>query len=765
MIKTLQPLKKVSKKKLFDFLTIDIETENWIEFICSGVYDLSNNRYREYDKIDECLDDTFEYAFKKKIDTIYAHFGGKFDFSFFLKYFLLDSDRYEVSTIIPRGASILCFSVKINDSINDKYFIKKGKKSVPFMLHFWDSSALVPFGLASLAKSFQVETLKGEIDYAFLGEAWRNENYISKLFEREYIYKNESIKKYEVYYNGKRIKKYNSKKHTDTDLITYIDKDDNNKEHIIYNKKHVQDYQKDDCKALAQVLYKFYNWPLVKKAGPSKTVASQAVKVWRTYMSTSIYSLDDKVDEFVRRGYFGGRTEIFKSYFDCTENAIKNLPSKWQKNKEVKKNIKKQSKHKKMSMLDVNSLYPTVMMRNDYPSRFSHWEYNEKRYNKNQIAFWEATVFVPEDIYCPPLGINYTLKEGTGKGTTKLVFPTGRFYGVWSTHELEYAKSIGVKVLSLGAGAIFKNGGRIFETYIEDMYKKRLKAKRENDGVTNMMTKLMMNSTYGKLGMNLVRSNLVIDDGSEGLAFHSEIENNEGRKIRFMEQSITLDDSFTNVAIPAMVTSYARVHMHKLYMKGGEEHLYYTDTDSIFVTNPEDFADIMGDGLGMLDEEYSCKSACFILPKTYSIEGIEGAGFRDKMAMKGFTKKQMRNFTFNDFASHLSGELGLLKTVQVPKFATFKTALKKGRMVTMNFDPEIEKSTDKDKQKAFDATNRAMKASLSPEEYNEWYKSQKKKNFVKDSYKISKREIKSLYDKRIMFDFGFDSKPIHLNEN
>ena len=757
----LKPIKEDSTKKEIRYAVTDIESEEWIKFLCIGHYDKYTDAVETFESIRKYLDFIFRHCPEHNIDSIFAHFGGKFDFNFIIKDAML-SERYQVSNIIPRGSSILTFSI---------YDVVSGEE-----ISFWDSSALLSFSLRNLAKTFKVETQKGEIDYLNLGHSFRNKNYTKLLFEKP--------DEFEVYHKGKVVKKYNSAWRKDN--ITYKVISDGSI-HPIENKKMVINYLIDDLKALSQCLEKFYEWDLVKKAGPSYTIAGQSVKIWQTFIDKPIHACPRSVDEFIRKAYAGGRTEVFKPIFDANYD-IKNNPMNF--SKEALKEFKKQKKIGKLYYLDVNSLYPTVMRDHEYGNKFLGFTFSKKDYNPKGIGFWEVTVDIPKDMFCPPLGMNHTFEDGT----VKFIFPTGKnIKGTWTIAEIEYAKSLGIKVKKYHRGALFNNEGHIFKDFINTLYERRLEAKRTGDSLNNALTKLVMNSTYGKIGMRLDKENLVTDNGKGGLGLHSEFKV-EGKKIRFMTKKVKLE-SFTNVQISAYVTAYARILMHKIYMECGKEHLYYTDTDSIFSSKPFPTSDELGD----LKLEYTCTSACFLLPKTYVNEGVEGESFTKKLTMKGFDKKKIKHFTFRDFISHLRGDMEVLKVDVTPKFATLKTALRKGEFLAMNFDPNSEKSLDQkklqeaeeniafleDESNSIDDKLRIVHFDFDvllehdPERAmeikKEWENEVKGKlrrlkgqrtrlkKKLGSEYSQSVRRIKSLYDKRIVTKDGLDSDPINLS--
>lgn len=742
-MKALHPVKRIdsSRKKVKKFATSDIESHNWTEFVVIGFYDGHSNTYKYFSKLSKYLDFAFEHCWRDSIQSIFCHFGGKFDFNFILEEACFNNN-YRVDNIIPRGSGLLSFEVYQSEPT---LFDVQGK---PFKIVFRDSSALLPFALRTLAQTFKVEMQKGEVDYSFIGHAWKNENYIPTLLKNP--------QRYEVYYGKRKIKTFN-KKHA-LEKITYIDKEDGNKKHKVYNRKDLLKYLEADNISQWQVIKVFYEWSLVKRSGESFTTAGQAVKIWQTFLSDRISSIGKHIDTFIRKGYFGGRTEVFKPFFDNSYDTKTNpfdFPDRAIK-------ILEKQKGKKLYYVDVNSLYPTVMRDHVYPVSFDKYVYTED-YAPDILAFWECDVYVPK-MFCPPLGVKHIFEDGT----EKFIFPTGNIKGVWTTHELEYAKTLGCKITRIYKGCKFKSGGYIFKDFIDELYNIRLQAKREGDETSNMLAKLIMNSCYGRLGLNTQRTNLVIDVGQLGITHHSEIKRN-GETVRFGEIPVSLDDSFTNVAIPAYVTAYSRILMHRdIYMKAGPEHLYYTDTDSAFTTKDLKHFKI-GDELGELKLEYTCNSACFLLPKTYINDNIEGLDDKDgqeiakKLTMKGFDKKKIKGFTMEDFAFALKGDLSRLKVYQDPKFATLKTALKKGRFLAMNFDPVSQKEYDK---KDLMAVKRAIKkcnrSDLMPNLLK--IKTKLERKLKNDDYKGSVRQIKSVYDKRDIIEWGFNTRPIHLTK-
>lgn len=533
------------------FAVFDIEAANWTKYVVGGYYDGNRNLFRHFGKLD---------AFFKFLETdylgpqtIFAHFGGIYDFLFLLRHAY--SHGYRVGTIIPRGSGILAVEIRI------------GKRKYTFR----DSSALLPFSLRRLTDAFQVETKKGEIDY-------------------------ETIRK-----------------------IT----------------PELLDYLRSDCLGLWQVLDRFYATEFIAEVGPAITIASQAVRVMRGYLDSPLHSISDEVDEFVRRGYFGGRTEIYKPLFTGPG---------------------------KLHCYDVNSLYPTMMREQEFPNKFKKWT---KKMGDSSLGYYEAKVTVPNDTYLPILPVV------TGK-EKKLLFPTGTFRGTWSSLELRYAEEQGATIERIYSGAEFFNGGYLFRDFVDSVYKIRQTSAKNS--VDNYVAKLILNSCYGKLAIRREKENIrsveTLEDFYSGEPWR---EIRCGKKNIHLVKQKTRLEGFSNVAMGAWVTAAGRIHMHRI-MNPIQDSIYYMDTDSIFTTKKLPTSA----GLGSLKFEYSVDRACFLLPKTYLVEGDE-----TKIVMKGFDGKKIKHFTFQDFHSTLNGEMGLLKTEGEKRFAKFKTSSRKGKLLIM----------------------------------------------------------------------------------
>lgn len=155
----------------------------------------------------------------------------------------------------------------------------------------------------------------------------------------------------------------------------------------------------------------------------------------------------------------------------------------------------------------------------------------------------------------------------------------------------------------------------------------------------------MMNSLYGRLGMNAVQEQVELvskERFDEISRLHSVVcyyEADNGMiLVRFMEgnnmvivdaqglpQAVEDTNSFVkqSVGCSSAITAYARMHMNTI-LQEYKDHVYYTDTDSI-VLDCELPASMIGTGLGQMKLEYSkIKEGIFALPKVYYLELEDG---------------------------------------------------------------------------------------------------------------------------------------------
>ena len=374
------------------------------------------------------------------------------------------------------------------------------------------------------------------------------------------------------------------------------------------NDPRFHNYLKNDCLGLYQVLMKFKKLIMENKGQMGMTIASTSLKTFQTgYLQKKICMTNRESNDEMKKGYYGGRTEIFRMF----------LPDE------------------KYRCYDVNSLYPYVMFNNEFPvSKPLTTHTPTKTMIKELCGITECDIIAPEKLYLPVLP--YKLKIG---GHNKLVFPLGKFSGYWDNLQLKKAMELGYKVIP--KKMMYFETDYIFKDYVTAFYK--LKQNSIANTPNYILAKLMLVSLYGKFAQNQDSEMVVkINDPKDVL---------ELDVVDVVDQDHNLykvkTESKGNFFIPQIsihVTALAQLrlyeYMEMLLDKG--KIVGYCDTDSLFTDGYLPTSNKLGD----MKNEYEFTSGYFILPKTYCIVKKDGT---TKVRAKGFTRdfqKQLNEKSF-----------------------------------------------------------------------------------------------------------------------
>jgi hypothetical protein len=589
----LEPLSgRIKRKK---FVVVDIESKDGDTQVAGftrpfliGAYDPKRKHYEEFR--DEkhllsrdwkqrglapggCIDKTMQYLLSSHHfvnHNIYAHNGGGFDHLFWLRWLRMHDDEYGFE-IVPVQSSIQALKVwrlpeREDDPIRDRWT-------------FLDSFKLFPAALDKMLKTFK---LGGKVQHN--------------------LHLNELDPSWSV-------------------------------------------YLKQDCVGLAKALDIFHDLVENKLGGEvGMTAPSTSMKLFRRRFLGAKRNGVKRIPrhmhwddcergactgcahEWARLGYYGGRTELFRTF---GEN---------------------------LHYYDINSSY-VAAMRETMPigDRVVEDHLNWDRY-KDYAGFVECTVHIPPDCKLPPL----PFRADTGK----LIFPAGTFSGVWSAEELRLLDEPLVKgrIIHVKKAVWFRRQS-VFVEMVDTLWGLRQKCltgcktpgcqgcNPEFDEGLSALAKLMGNSLYGKFGMKTERTSIVFSDHKSAdkcflcqePAAGGLCDECEGSKPAMPDHSCdvwyqhkTVEAPYIIPHIAAHITSLARVRIWR-FMKqaieaGGE--IYYTDTDSIIT----DAILPSSQELGALKDEYPGQELTgrFVQPKVYMLESP--AFEKPKVTMKGFPK-------------------------------------------------------------------------------------------------------------------------------
>lgn len=305
------------------------------------------------------------------------------------------------------------------------------------------------------------------------------------------------------------------------------------------------------------------------------------------FLSSYNWKNDIDTEEFLRASYCGGRTEVFKPLLDHSGYHY-----------------------------DVNSLYPSVMIKQDYPIGkpfFSEESNLAKHYfetwleDKNGLGFICASVFIPEQ-HIPPLPLKMN----------KLVFACGNVYGTWTYEELEYAiKECGVLINEYHAVCHFNQTYPVFHNFIERLYTLKEDASIKKNYALRTFAKLLMNVGYGYTGMRRDDKTSLIPYEERQL-YDNIIYSNE--ELGYCEIPTEIEAEYIQVQIASYVTSRARLVLLKA-LRSAEAtgaNIYYCDTDSIVTDKPFPANLIDENKLGFWACENEPDKALFLRPKVYA---------------------------------------------------------------------------------------------------------------------------------------------------
>jgi len=416
------------------------------------------------------------------------------------------------------------------------------------------------------------------------------------------------------------------------------------------NYKTFKEYLKEDVINLYKVMKKFKALPYICEC-EAMTTASQALKVYKKFFSPKIYN-DSAGEEFIRNAYYGGRCEIFKDY---GENLF---------------------------YYDFNSLYPSVMKANKYP--ISKPIYTLE-YKKQYLGIYKVKVNIKKDTYLT----NVPYRDLENK---KLLFPVGCFETYLTNVEIEQLKKEHI-LFNIIEGYYFEKDEYIFNEYVNVFSEMKIQAKKDKNSALEFISKLLLNSLYGKFGQKRECKEYFILDTLKNYDDIYPI--NEDLGI-FAKDTIN-DSKDIKPSIAVFVTAYARMELYKVLkeLKRNNLEIYYCDTDSI-ITNatPEKMKELkinVNDyTLGALKLENEIKKAVFILPKVYGLINKED---KEIIHVKGFESE----FTFNDLVKH-KNKTKIICENKI-RMGGLKTNIKRAKKIRECFEMDKKINSEYDKRK------------------------------------------------------------------
>jgi hypothetical protein len=231
-----------------------------------------------------------------------------------------------------------------------------------------------------------------------------------------------------------------------------------------------------------------------------------------------------------------------------------------------------------------------------------------------RVGFANVSVDYPEDVNFPVLPYRY-------RG--RLCFPVGRFSGVWTAAEIEAAEEQGARIT--WHKSVWIESGPVFSEMVSELYQYRDKSRPGYDEGLAQTAKILLNSLYGKFGMNVTREKIIFlekedDEPPEG----AKPCNPKDPDCRLWMVDEVVDAPYIAPQVSAYITALSRLHLHRLITQASAVgQVAYYDTDSVLTT--ADLSHMCSSKLGGLKDEGMglTYKGVFVQPKLYSLEATE----------------------------------------------------------------------------------------------------------------------------------------------
>ena len=385
---------------------------------------------------------------------------------------------------------------------------------------------------------------------------------------------------------------------------------------------HEIDYIRNDVTIMAMALEYMFNEKLLKM-----TIGSDALSNYKEMNKNFLKYfpiLDFQIDSDIRKSYKGGFTFLNELY----------------KEKSVGRGL----------VLDKNSMYP-AKMKNEYLP-FGEPIFFKGKYEEDSLY----------KLYVQCLTCSFELKEGK--------IPTLQIKNSPAFVPNEYVKSSNGDIVTLyltnidlelflshynvtnityHSGWKFKALKGLFNDYIDYWTDRKINAKKEGNNVLYIISKLMLNSLYGKFGLNPRVRGKIPYLNEEGIV-----------KYKVTEEEIR---NSIYVSCASFITSYARYDIIETSQaikdysikKYGIDYYIYSDTDSIHMLYMDEeelkqFVDIDDYRLGAWKIESRFTRGKYIRQKCYIEEYEEELN----VTVAGLPSKLHKYVTFENFDKGLT---------------------------------------------------------------------------------------------------------------
>lgn len=338
-----------------------------------------------------------------------------------------------------------------------------------------------------------------------------------------------------------------------------------------------------------------YDIDILKKKIYSISSLSAAIFVKKYNTLNLKLKMNRVADDYIRQAYYGGRCEVFGNLYD----------------------------NEQLYHFDFSGMYGQCMMEKLPNGNFKYIS-NPKKIEKP--GFYDI-IYTSKDLYLPILP-HHSKKNG------KLLFTNGTHRGKYWFEEINLFIENGGIVNEIKSAFVFDNYEYIFTDYIDEFNRYRERGKSYKT-----FGKLIINSLYGRLGMNIKNTKTIITtkkDINYIESKHNILSISNNNNIFFVDiETADKSPKYSNIAIAAAITSKARIKLYKSLKETIKNNgrILYSDTDSIFAAFNRNVDDEK-QGEIIWKKEEKINDAIFIAPKEYALKYND----RKIIKIKGISK-------------------------------------------------------------------------------------------------------------------------------
>lgn len=355
------------------------------------------------------------------------------------------------------------------------------------------------------------------------------------------------------------------------------------------------EYCENDLIILKQVLKNIFN--IIEKydkrvLNTSFSFSSISYKLFKKkfdFFEVCDYNLPLVEYEYIRKSYFGGRTEVFGN---PDEGEI-------------------------IHYFDFSGMYAQCMK-----NKFVVGNPVFKKKNLNVAEIGLHTVKIYSNFNYPILPSYYN---------KKLLFLNGEFVGTFTHVELKYFLEKGGQIRDHYSSYVYEKEDYVFKNYVEEFIKIR-----EKGVYYKIFGKVMNNGLYGSFALQEDKEETVIVYSDEELSAYIEatdvkswkkvnnciilkiIKNNRSKNF-LDKKGKWAKEGKRNLIYASYISSYARIKLYEGFLEilknGGK--LYYCDTDSFFAGFKENY---LNKNMGEIKWSKIYDDAVFISPKFYFLK-------------------------------------------------------------------------------------------------------------------------------------------------